>query len=121
MTLSPLALQVLAAHTWPGNVRELQNCIERAVLLSDGDIIHLAHFNLSAPERVGWTEERNPWDVIDLSGSLAEVTERVAAEAERRKIQQVLREMAGDKSRAASALEISHDTLLAKLGLHGIE
>src|SRR5580704_12510117 len=32
---------VLQAHDWPGNIRELQNCIERAVLYSDGSVLRL--------------------------------------------------------------------------------
>ena len=34
---------MLMAYHWPGNVRELENCIERAVLLSDDDVIHGHH------------------------------------------------------------------------------
>ncbi len=33
------AVDLLMRYTWPGNVRELENCIERAVLLSDGEVI----------------------------------------------------------------------------------
>ncbi len=33
------ALDLLMRHRWPGNVRELENCIERAVLLSEGEVI----------------------------------------------------------------------------------
>ena len=36
-----------ARYPWPGNVRELQNCIERAVILTEGDTIHAAALNLS--------------------------------------------------------------------------
>jgi DNA-binding NtrC family response regulator len=121
LTLSPSAMQALTAHRWPGNVRELQNCMERAVLLSDGDTIYPTHFNLPGPDLASTTAEKGPWDVIDLSGPLAEVTRRVSAEAERRKIQQVLRETNGDRVRAAAVLEISPAALLAKLALHGIE
>ena len=39
LMLSPPAMEQLQAYHWPGNVRELQNCIERAVILSDGDTI----------------------------------------------------------------------------------
>jgi DNA-binding NtrC family response regulator len=38
-TLHPDAAAFLKQHHWPGNVRELQNCIERAVLMSDGSEI----------------------------------------------------------------------------------
>ena len=37
--LSNEALDLLMRHRWPGNVRELENCIERAVLLADGEVI----------------------------------------------------------------------------------
>jgi len=36
---SPEAIEKIRGYSWPGNVRELQNSIERAVLLSDGEII----------------------------------------------------------------------------------
>ena len=38
-TLHPDAARFLKQHHWPGNVRELQNCIERAVLMSEGSEI----------------------------------------------------------------------------------
>lgn len=37
--LSPEAMGCLKRYSWPGNVRELQNAIERAVVLSDGDVL----------------------------------------------------------------------------------
>ncbi len=40
-TLHPEAARFLQRHHWPGNVRELQNCIERAVLMSDNDEIQV--------------------------------------------------------------------------------
>ena len=39
--LHPEAASFLQCHHWPGNVRELQNCIERAVLMSEGDEIRV--------------------------------------------------------------------------------
>ena len=47
IALSPAALEQLASYRWPGNVRELQNCIERAVILAEGDAIQPRHLNLS--------------------------------------------------------------------------
>ena len=35
--ISTAAIDMLMAYHWPGNVRELENCIERAVLLCEGD------------------------------------------------------------------------------------
>nr|WP_320133488.1 sigma 54-interacting transcriptional regulator [uncultured Holophaga sp.] len=41
--ISTPALDMLMSYHWPGNVRELENVIERAVLLSDDDVIHGYH------------------------------------------------------------------------------
>ena len=49
LVLAPSALEQMQAYPWPGNVRELQNCIERAVILTEGDTIHARHLNLSVP------------------------------------------------------------------------
>ena len=37
------AIDMMMAYHWPGNVRELENCIERAVLLCEGGVIHSYH------------------------------------------------------------------------------
>src|SRR2546430_6272947 len=39
LVLSAPAQEQLQSYRWPGNVRELQNCIERAVILADGDTL----------------------------------------------------------------------------------
>jgi transcriptional regulator with GAF, ATPase, and Fis domain len=39
VSLSEAALQALERHDWPGNVRELQNCLRRAVALSDRSVL----------------------------------------------------------------------------------
>lgn len=37
--ISNEAIEVMMAYPWPGNIRELENCIERAIVLSEGDTI----------------------------------------------------------------------------------
>ena len=114
--LADSALDALRAYPWPGNVRELQNCIERAVILTDGDTIHARHLNLTFPRDLVSSQVASdgPWSQIDLSGTLVEASRRVVAEVERRKIEQTLKET-GDRSRAAEILQISHKALLAKM------
>ena len=132
LPLSVEALEALRAYAWPGNVRELQNCIERAVILCDGDTIQARHLSLSfriqspaegvvegsqAAEPVA----ASPFDQLDLSGTLNEAVRRVTAEVERLKVGQALRDAAGDKARAAEALQISYKSLLQKQREHGIK
>jgi len=119
--LSPAALDALQAYRWPGNVRELQNCIERAVILADGDSILPRHLNLTFVDTPAAQEPPNPWAHLDLSGTLTDVTKRAVAEVERLKIRNVMREVDGNRGRAAEMLQISYKNLLAKLKEHAIE
>ncbi|HUU43589.1 MAG TPA: sigma 54-interacting transcriptional regulator, partial [Planctomycetota bacterium] len=41
--ISTPAIDMMMAYHWPGNVRELENCIERAVLMSNDEVIHGNH------------------------------------------------------------------------------
>ncbi len=41
--ISTPAINMMMAYHWPGNVRKLENCIERAVLLSEDGVIHSHH------------------------------------------------------------------------------
>ena len=121
LMLSPAAVEHLQNYRWPGNVRELQNCIERAVILADGDAILPRHLNLSFIEPPSPQPPPGPWEQIDLSGTLTEATRRVGAEAEKRKIEQVLREADNNKGRAAELLGVTYKMLLLKLKEHRIE
>jgi transcriptional regulator with GAF, ATPase, and Fis domain len=120
LTLSSAALDELHAYAWPGNVRELQNCIERAVILSEGDTIHPRHLNLSFRQPAAAQPAASPWEQIDLSGTMNDALRRVTAEVERRKIEQAMRDGGGSKQRAAELLQVSYKTLLQKLKEHGI-
>jgi DNA-binding NtrC family response regulator len=119
VTLAPSAIEELQKYRWPGNVRELQNCIERAVILSETDAIHARHLNLSmhAP-MVG--EPPSAWTTFDLAGSLADVTRRAQTEVEKRKIELALKEAGGNHGRAADILGIPYKNLLMKLKDYGL-
>jgi DNA-binding NtrC family response regulator len=120
LTMTPAALDELRAYKWPGNVRELQNCIERAVILTEGDSIHPRHLNLSSRPGPTMTATSSPWDQIDLSGNMGDVLRRVTAEVERRKVEQAMRDASGNKQRAADLLLISFKSLVQKLRDYGI-
>jgi DNA-binding NtrC family response regulator len=123
--LGPTAVEELLRYPWPGNVRELQNCIERAVILTEGDTIHARHLSLSFREAplapAAELEDNSPWSRIDLSGTLAAVTTRVVAEVEKRKIGQALKEAGGNRTRAAETLQVGFKAFTAKLREHGLD
>jgi DNA-binding NtrC family response regulator len=123
LTLSPAALDVLQTYAWPGNVRELQNCLERAVILSE-DTIQPGHLQLvaaAAAASEAAVEAVDPWEQIDLSGGLADASRRVLAEVERRKLVGALREARGDRTKAAAALQVPLRFLQSKMRDYRIE
>jgi len=121
LSLAPSAVEELAKYQWPGNIRELQNCIERAVILTEGDTIHARHLSLSFRDAAPAAGDASPWDQIDLSGTMATATTRVVAEVERRKITQALAEAAGNRAKAAESLQLGFKAFTAKLREHGLD
>jgi transcriptional regulator with PAS, ATPase and Fis domain len=101
--LSPRARELLLAFHWPGNVRELKNCIEEAILLSNGRTIY--------PENLPGDLRRN--DNPQPFGTLAEV--------EAQHIGRVLQSVNWNKRRAAEILGINRSTLYEKIRLYLIE
>jgi DNA-binding NtrC family response regulator len=109
-TLSESSIAAIQAHTWPGNVRELENSIERACILSDGSELE--------PRDLGLASDVDADASVlgmNLTGSLAEATERVVRMVERQKIVEALTAHDGNKTRAAEALGVSYKTLLTKI------
>jgi DNA-binding NtrC family response regulator len=111
LRLSEAARKALMDHSWPGNVRELQNCLERAAILCDGIDILPEHL------RIGGAAQSGPslGDVIDLSGTLEQVSERASARAEQEAIRLALRDTSQDRAAAATRLGISLSTLNRRL------
>jgi transcriptional regulator with GAF, ATPase, and Fis domain len=120
MVFAQSALDDLMKYHWPGNVRELQNCIERAVILTEGDTIHGRHLNLSMLGTAPPVAVASPWLSIDLSGSMATATRRVVAEVERRKLEQALQDASGSPGAAAEMLQMNYKVFLAKLKEYGV-
>jgi DNA-binding NtrC family response regulator len=89
-------LAALKKHSWKGNIRELKNVVERAIILSDGELM---------PEHL-------PFDFVnsELSPSSLEL-----AEVEKHHIQKVLRLTKSNKAEAARLLGIGLNTLYRKI------
>ncbi len=116
-TLSDESLAALGAHDWPGNVRELENAIERACILADSSVLTPADLGLAARAR---EVSDDACAGFDLSGTLAEASERAASAVERRKIADALGAHDGNKTRAAEDLGVSYKTLLTKIKEYGL-
>ncbi|MBC7929168.1 MAG: sigma-54-dependent Fis family transcriptional regulator, partial [Rubrivivax sp.] len=98
-TLSDESVAALRSHRWPGNVRELENAIERACILADSPALTTADLGL-APRAGGEAKDDDARAGFDLSGTLAEASERASRYVERRKIADALRASDGNKTRA---------------------
>jgi len=101
---SSTASAALEMYDWPGNVRQLRNSVERACLLSRGEIILPEH--LPAPVRPSASPGREMPPPSE--GTLMEDVERTA-------ILTALAETAGNRTQAARRLGISRRSLLYKL------
>jgi DNA-binding NtrC family response regulator len=113
-TLTGDALALLGKHSWPGNVRELENAIERACILADTSALAARDLNLPGAHDSAASPPET-FAELDLSGGLAEATERAVSFVERRKIAETLRAHDGNKTRAAETLGVSYKTLLTKI------
>ena len=98
---TPSAQAALQGYGWPGNIRELQNVIERAVILSSGEI-DAHHLNL------------------ELSEDGVPTPDGLLRNLERETIQKVLSEVGGNRKRAAQVLGISLRTLQYRIKEYGL-
>jgi two-component system response regulator AtoC len=105
--LSPDARKVLLEYPWPGNVRELENTIERAMVLSEGDVIGITDL----PDRV--RAALDPVQVQLASGEMS--IKKTMAAIEEILIRRALAKTRGNRTRAAELLELSHRALLYKI------
>jgi DNA-binding NtrC family response regulator len=118
LQLSPEAARALEEYSWPGNVRELQNTIERATILCDGKFINREDLNFAFEKRKQAEEFAH---MIDLSGSLMDVSNRASQAAEKLKIKQALELSNWNKTQAAEILDVSYKTLLNKVKEYELE
>jgi DNA-binding NtrC family response regulator len=98
---SPEALTILSEYSWPGNVRELQNVVQRTVLLAKRDIIE-------------------PGDLPSDLTPVGQVSGKRLEDMEREYILKVLKEVKGQKGRAAQILGVDPKTLYRRLLSYGV-
>jgi len=98
-------MAALCRYSWPGNIRELQNLIERAVIMTPGNVLQIQASDLQESNRT----------LSNMAGTLEDV--------ERQRILQALREagaVIGGPHGAAVRLGLKRTTLLSKMQKLGI-
>jgi DNA-binding NtrC family response regulator len=112
--LAPGFVAWLEQQPWPGNIRELQNCLHRAFLLTDGDIIEN-----DAPDRgpcIGFSLE-----LRSLDAGYDGLKRAVMREFERQFLDRVMRDTGGNVTRAARLLGKDRRALGRLLVRNGID
>ena len=104
--LSDEAEEALKCQYWSGNIRELQNCIEKAVILSEGDAIDVQDLELP---------QSKPAEAITTSSTVDTLED-----AEEKAIRAAMDRFGGNLSMVAKLLNISRPTLYAKLKKYDI-
>jgi DNA-binding NtrC family response regulator len=103
---TPAAQEALRKFDWPGNVRQLQNQVQRALLMTDNQIIDVADLSIQETTTEATAEET---DLSLLDGM------------ERNAIVQMLKETNGNKLETAKRLGIGRQTLYNKIKAYNIE
>ena len=109
--LTPQAMDTLIRYNWPGNVRELMNAVERAVVLTQADMLDVADFRIMADTLDSPSGELLPDATAYHDLRLEEV--------EKMTILNMLERTQGNKSEAARRLGITRKTLHKKLKKYG--
>jgi putative PEP-CTERM system response regulator len=106
LNFRPDAMAAIEAYPWPGNVREMENCIKRAVIMSEGLQISLDDLGLPAPS-----------DCSEETVNLRQARDA----AEYQVMVKALARAGGNILKAAELLGVSRPTLYDLMNHHGIK
>ena len=104
--LAPEAAAILKGYRWNGNIRELQNCIEKAVILSEGEMLEVQDIQLAPVQNAAADSGMSGEDTLD--------------QAEEKAIRAAMARFGGNLSMVARSLSISRPTLYSKLKKYNI-
>ena len=108
--LSAAALERLMGHAWPGNVRALRHAVERAVILSEAQMLEPSDFSLAAPGLATADAAAAP---LAPEGSTLDAVEKEA-------ILRALETHGRNISRAAEALGLTRPSLYRRMQKYGL-
>jgi transcriptional regulator with PAS, ATPase and Fis domain len=111
-TLSAAAETALQSYAWPGNVRELRNLVERAVLLSDSDVLQPGDFESVRPPQVSDGNGHGGFS-LPVEGVQLEEVEKLL-------VIQALERAGGNQTRAATLLGLHRDQIRYRIEKFGL-
>lgn len=113
-TIAKPTLKLLQSYPWPGNVRELKNWVERACILTQGEVID--SFPL---EGHSWLDASD--DASQDSKSEPKILRHAKAAFEKQFILKVLSENGGNVTKTAQKIGVERSHLHKKMKTYGIE
>jgi DNA-binding NtrC family response regulator len=112
LSLSHSAEAALRAYAWPGNVRELRNLVERAVLLSEGEMLQPADFESLHTSRAPLGNGHGAFSLPANGVQLEEVEKSLVVQA--------LERSGGNQTRAATLLGLHRDQIRYRIEKFGL-
>lgn len=103
--ISPAAIARMQKYAWPGNIRELQHAIERAMIMTDADILQPSDFNLGSSEMIGSGLQLDTYNL---------------EEVEKMVIRKAISKHGGNISRAAKELGLTRTSLYRRIEKYGL-
>ena len=101
----PATIKKLNQYSWPGNVRELQHSIERAVIMTDSDVLTPEDFLFNQGARKAGDIEFDSYNLDDVEKAI---------------IQKVLKQSNGNITQAAHDLGLTRTSLYRRMEKHGL-
>ncbi|MBU5637825.1 sigma-54 dependent transcriptional regulator [Geomonas sp. Red69] len=108
--ISQQAMELMLEYRWPGNVRELRNCLERAAIITDNELIRPSHLGLAgtAPEGTESIDAEGAVDASRVSYHLSLSADGLSLDALNEQILGItLQRCGGNKSKASQLLKVN--------------
>jgi DNA-binding NtrC family response regulator len=112
--ISHEALELCQSYEWPGNVRELENAVENAVVLGEGDMLLSEHLPVTLTMRRATADGMSAAEGDEFFPAGSGYREKMET-AERKILEEAIRQANGNKSEAAKHLGISLRTMRYKI------